>query len=489
VKIEFAPRPDFGRVETRLVPREGGLALEDSHDPVVLRSPGIKWEICQQGRHTMACAEIELTGEPKPLTLCYGTGSLRDGSLPVRESLRLTVKFWKDWAHRLQLPSIETDLVRHSALVLKALCFGPTGAISAAATTSLPEHLGGVRNWDYRFCWLRDAAMSAAALVKLGSDVEAMHFLGWLLGVLRNNEPDRLHPLYSVLGEELGSEAEITDLPGYAGSRPVRVGNAAARQVQLDVFGPIVELIARLIERDAPLSTDHWRLVDAMVQGVSRRWQEPDHGIWEIRKPGRHHVHSKVMCWQTVDRAVKIAERFYDRPQPQWADLRDRIAKDVLDHGFNKKLNAFTSAYENDEIDSAALAVGFSGLISHEDPRFLGTVKAVEKELLEGPVVYRYRFDDGLPGAEGGFHICTSWLIDCYIRLGRIDDARRLFDRMIALVGPTGMMSEQYDPRIRRALGNHPQAYSHIGIIENAIALAKANETTNVDDPPRREHE
>ena len=222
----------------------------------------------------------------------------------MHDQLRLTDRFWASWASKLSFPHIKTKLVRRSALTLKALCFGPTGAIAAAATTSLPEHLGGVRNWDYRFCWLRDAAMSAAALVKLGSNDEAMQFLGWLLGVLRELSPERLQPLYALTGEALGPEAEIGELPGYAASRPVRVGNAAARQVQLDVFGPIVELIALLSERDAPLSAEHWRLVEAMVQAVARRWREPDHGIWEIRKPGRHHVHSNLLCWATGDRAV-----------------------------------------------------------------------------------------------------------------------------------------------------------------------------------------
>jgi GH15 family glucan-1,4-alpha-glucosidase len=473
VVVEFAPKLDYGRGETRLEQRDGGLVVQETNDPVVLRSPGVRWTIVDQGRSQLARAVIELNGEPKALTLCYGTGSLRESSLPAHERMRLTGKYWSTWANRLVLPTVQPGLVRRSALSLKGLVFGPTGAIAAAASTSLPEHLGGVRNWDYRFCWLRDAAMTAAVLVKLGSESEAMHFLDWLLGVLRERSPERLQPLYTLTGEALGPEAEIAELPGYAGSRPVRVGNAAARQVQLDVFGPIVELIALLIERDAPLSSEHWRLVDAMVQAVARRWHEPDHGIWEIRRPSRHHVHSKIMCWVTADRAVKISERFFDRPRPDWMELRDRIAADIMAKGYKPQINAFTAAYDGEDVDASALFVGLSGFLPPSDSRFAGTVESVERHLKDGPTVYRYRYDDGLPGSEGGFHICASWLVDSYLLLGRRDDAWTLFNQMVSLVGPTGLLSEQFDPYTQRALGNHPQAYSHIGLIENSIKLSR----------------
>ena len=473
VIIEFAPRLDFGRAETRLRQRDGGIEILETHDPIVLHAPNIAWELLEQGRHHVARAQVDLSNGPISLILRYGTGSLRQPSLAATERMRLTHRYWSSWASKLQLPKVEPTLVRRSALVLKALCYGHTGAPAAAATTSLPEHPGGVRNWDYRFCWLRDAAMTVGALVKLGSETEAMAYLDWLLDLMRERSPERLQPLYTLTGDALGPEAEIAELAGYAGSRPVRVGNAAARQIQLDVFGEITELIALLIERDAPLSSDHWRLVDAMVQAVARRWRECDHGIWEIRKPSRHHVHSKLMCWVTVDRAVKIAERFFDRDRPDWTTLRDEIAADILAHGFNAQMNTFTAIYDSDEVDAATLMIGLTGFLPPGDSRFQGTVAAVERVLKDGPTVYRYLYDDGLPGHEGGFHLCTSWLIECYLLLGRVNEARRLFDEMIALVGPTGLLSEQYDPHLRRALGNHPQAYSHIGIIENAIALSK----------------
>jgi len=471
--VEFAPRLEFGRVPTRLSARDGGLEIQGTPDPIVLRSPGVDWTIRAEGEHHTAVAEVDLGGATQVFELRHGTGSLRDPGILAVDRCRLTERYWSAWAAALSIPDVAPQLVRRSAIILKGLCYGPTGAIAAAATTSLPEHIGGVRNWDYRFCWLRDGAMTAASLVRLGSIAEAMQHLDWVLGVLDHcPSPERLAPVYTLTGEVLGPEAEIAELSGYRGSRPVRVGNMASSQVQLDVFGPIVELVALLVELDAPVSSQHWRLVEAMVSAVERRWHEPDHGIWEIRQAPRHHVHSKVMCWLTVDRAIAVARRFLDQERDDWKALRDRIAADVIEHGFKPGLNAFTAAYDGTDLDAAALFVGLSGLLCPDDPRFAGTVEAVEKTLRDGPTVYRYRADDGLPGAEGGFHICASWLVDAYVLLGRLDEARELFDQIAALAGPTGLLSEQYGPRTGRALGNVPQAYSHIGIIENALRLS-----------------
>jgi len=329
-----------------------------------------------------------------------------------------------------------------------------------------------VRNWDYRYCWLRDAAMSAASLVRLGSLDEAMAFLNWLCAVVDSCEsPERLQPLYTVDGAESAPEAEITELPGYQASRPVRVGNAAARQVQLDVFGPVVALISLLLEHDAPLSSEHWRLVEAMVRAVERRWHEPDHGIWEIRRPRRHHVHSKVMCWMTVDRAIRIADTFLEREMPLWVALRKRIAEDILSNGYMDAEGAFTAAYDDTDHDAATLHVGLSGLLDPRDERFHSTIRVIERELKSGPTVYRYLADDGLPGFEGGFHICFGWYIQALLLVGRREEAMDRFRELCALAGPTGMLSEQFDPRAGRALGNTPQAYSHIAIIDCAVRL------------------
>ncbi|MFG0325975.1 MAG: trehalose-phosphatase [Phycisphaerales bacterium JB037] len=474
VRITFAPRLDFGRTHTRLVRKNGGLEIEDTIDPIVLHAPGVDWELREEGPHHTAVGTIELRGEPVRIELRYGTGSLRDStSGEFGDRYRLTKAHWESWADRLTLPRRERRLVRRSALTLKALCYGPSGGISAAATTSLPESIGGVRNWDYRYCWLRDGAMSAAALVKLGSFIEAMAFLDWMLSVIdRAAAPERLMPLYTVTGHEVGAEAEIGELSGYAGSRPVRVGNAARGQVQLDVFGPIAELVWQLLCAEAPLSSEHWRLVEALVRAVEARWHEPDHGIWEVRKPRAHHVHSKVMCWLTVDRGIRISERFLDRPRPEWEELRDRIARDIHERGWNEGAGAYTAAYDSDHLDAASLWVGLSGLVDGTDERFVRTIDAVNRELRDGPTVYRYLGEDGLPGREGGFFICASWLVEAMVRAGRRDEAEELFAQLVEIAGPVDLIPEQYDPEARRTLGNHPQAYSHIGIIENALLLS-----------------
>jgi len=476
VRITFAPRPDFGRAATRLVVREGGLEIDDTIDPIVLRSPGVRWEIHATGPHHTAVGTIILAEEPVWLELRYGTGSLREQQTMLpRERYRLTKAYWESWADRLVLPRRWTSLVRRSALTLKGLCYGPTGGIAAAATTSLPEQIGGIRNWDYRYCWLRDAAMSATALVKLGSFAEAMGFLDWMVGVIdRAAAPERLMPLYTVTGHEVGAEAEIAELGGYAGSRPVRVGNAARGQVQLDVFGPICELVWQLLLAEAPVSSEHWRLVEAMVQAVEARWHEPDHGIWEIRMPRRQHVHSKVMCWLAVDRGIRVSERFLDRQRPRWNSLRDRIAADILGNAWQEEPGAFTAAYGGHDLDASVLMIGLAGLVECTDPRYLATIDAVERQLRAGPTVFRYLADDGLPGREGGFFVCASWLVDALWRSGRRAEAELLFESMLELAGPEGLLPEQYDPRLRRTLGNHPQAYSHIGLIENALTLSEA---------------
>jgi trehalose-phosphatase len=474
-RIEFAPRLDFGRHGTRLAIREEGVEVVDNADLMVLRAPGIDWELTDDGRHHTAQAEVELTGEPIVLEFRYGTASTKADSRTEDERRANTQAFWQTWADALQLPPVETDLVGRSALVLKGLCHGPTGAILAAATTSLPESVGGIRNWDYRYCWLRDAALSASALSRLGSYSEAMAYLDWVLGILeQRDDPERLHPLYLVTGRHLPPEADIAELAGYAGSRPVRVGNAAERQVQLDVFGPIVDLIWLLSLEGAPLSGQHWQLVQAMVGAVEKRWQEPDHGIWEVRRSPRHHVYSKVMCWVTVDRAIRVAGSFVDGDHPDWELLRDSIAEDVLDRGWKDEVSSFTAAYDGTDVDASVLAIGLYGLVDPGDERFLGTVRRVEAELREGTTVYRYRGDDGLPGTEGGFHLMTSWLVDAYLATGRVDDARELFAGLVACVGATGLLSEEWDPDTGRSLGNHPQAYSHLGLIHNAMNLAAA---------------
>jgi trehalose-phosphatase len=473
--VEFAPRPEFGQVQVRLVASADGLRVFGTSDPVVLRAPGLRWEITSDGMHDTARTVIQPTAEqPVVLELRCGTNSLDAHEVPEPERRGRASAYWSEWLATLDLPSVARDLVARSALTLRGLCHGETGAIMAAATTSLPEEIGGIRNWDYRYCWLRDASMTAKALVSLGSTAEAEGFLRWLHGVLATLPgPELLHPLYTIAGTALPPEAVIDTLPGYAGSRPVRVGNLANQQVQLDVFGPVVDLVATLSEVRGKLTDDDWRMVGAMAEAVTRRWLEPDHGIWEERHRPRHHVYSKVMCWLTIDRALRLGET-YGRPvNPGWSSLRTAIADDVLAHGWNAEVQSFTTAYDGTDLDAATLLIGMVGLIDPNDQRFHSTVTAIEAELRSGSTVYRYHRDDGLPGNEGGFHLCAAWMIEAYLLTGRRPEAEDLFAQIVDAAGPTGLLPEEYDPIAERSLGNHPQAYSHLGLIRCAQLLSQ----------------
>ena len=500
VQVVFAPRIDFGRVPTRIEIGAGCLEVIGAADLLILRSAGVDWLIEDHRVHQSAVAEIDLARGPVTLQLRYGpestgpestgpesTGPESTGPAspqPARptepERRELTARFWSDWADGLRLPEVEPEMVRRSALTLKALCYGPTGAILAAATTSLPEFIGGVRNWDYRYCWIRDAAMSASALTRLGSGNEAIDLLDWLLGVIKNNDvnPNQLSPLYTVEGQPLPPEETLEELAGYADSRPVRVGNEACVQLQLDVFGPVAELIHQIASADPALPVKYWRLLEDLVDAVEQRWMEPDQGMWEIRSAPRHHTHSKVMCWLTVDRAIRTGADIDGSERPDWVDLRERIRDDIMANSWNDEVAAFTTAYDGTDLDASVLAIGLSGLVEPHDPRFAATVAAVDRSLRHNETVYRYKHDDGISGAEGGFNLMTSWLIDAKILIGDLDEARSLFESYLALAGPTGLIPEEVDPTTRSGLGNHPQAYSHLGLINNACNLAQAGQPT-----------
>ncbi|HEX6967746.1 MAG TPA: trehalose-phosphatase [Micromonosporaceae bacterium] len=481
-RLEFAPRPEFGQVAVQLQPLGDGLLVLGSNQPVTLYSPGVEWEIVAEGQHESAHAVVDLgaLGGSLLLEVRLGAESLEPPRMRPAERQEAVERPWREWLAGLRLPETARDLVARSALTLRGLCHEATGSILAAATTSLPEEIGGVRNWDYRYCWLRDAAMTARVLVDLNSLSEAEALLRWIDGCIERTggHPERLHPLYTVDGYELGAEAVIDTLPGYAGSRPVRVGNLANHQLQLDVFGPIADLIAAVADARGWVREEEWRVLEAMVEAVSRRWHEPDHGLWEARLPPRHHVYSKVMCWMAVDRALQVLRRhgaghrfMHGVPPSEWTALRDRIGHNVLEHGWHDDVGAYTVAYGETDMDASSLWIGLSGLLPDDDPRFLSTVLQIEADLRSGPVVYRYHWNDGLPGREGGFHICTAWLIEAYLRTGRRSDAEQLFEQMLDTAGPTGLLPEQYDPLAERGLGNHPQAYSHLGLIRCAMLL------------------
>ena len=470
--VEFAPRPDFGRAPVRLLPVQDGLLVEGGDTPMVLSSPGVDWHISGDGTHDTARATVHPTSErPVVLELRCGTTDTTPHQAGEPERRRATHEHWTTWAAGLDLPATARDLAQRSALTLRGLCT-PTGGVMAAATTSLPEEIGGVRNWDYRYCWLRDGALTVQSLVSLGSTAEAERFLDWVHTVVAALPgPELLRPLYSLRGTDLGPEEVIETLSGYAGSRPVRVGNLADHQVQLDVFGPIVELITHLSAARGHLAERDWELVEQMCAAVARRWDEPDHGIWEERDEPRQRVYSKVMCWVSLDRALALAADYGRKPDPTWASLAQEIAAQVLGAGWSERAQAYTTAYDGTDLDAASLHIGLSGMLDPFDERFQATVTAIEAQLRSGPTVYRYHRDDGLPGGEGGFHLCTSWLIEAYVLTGRRAEAEELFKHLVDCAGPTGLIPEEFDPVTERALGNHPQAYSHLGLIRCAQLL------------------
>jgi GH15 family glucan-1,4-alpha-glucosidase len=425
--------------------------------------------ISEDGDHDHAHAVVDLVpGTPVVLELHLGPEGY---AAPVPETVRRsgTQRAWSQWVSSLNCPP---GPVLRSALTLKSLCHEPTGATMAAATTSLPEVSGGVRNWDYRFCWPRDSAVSCAALLALGSTVEAGAFLDWLAGrVGAPGEMRGLRPVYPLHGDEFLPEAVLPDLNGYRGSRPVRIGNQAEHQRQMDMFGPILDLMAQFCARDRSAVDRYWPLVSGLADFVVGSWTEPDHGIWEERRAARHRVHSKVMCWLALERAATIAEAGGRVVPEGWVAAKHAIHADVLERGWNDRVSSFTAVYGGDEMEAGVLHVVLSGFLPPSDARVAGTVAAVERTLRDGAIVYRYRYDDGLPGREGGFLLCTTWLIEALALVGRLDDARVLYDRYVGLAGPTGLFAEQHDPEREIALGNVPQAYSHAGLIRAAKAL------------------
>ena len=491
--VEFVPRPDFGRSYPLLELTEDGIIVTGGVDHMALRAPGVIWTSLRGGR---AVGRVELSqDEPVELELRLDSNDLSPGPINSTVVKETTEAHWEYWADKLVLPQRYTEIVRRSALTLKGLCYEPTGAVLAAATTSLPEEVGGIRNWDYRYCWPRDAAMTVQALVLLGSTKEAVDFMEWLGRRLEAiSSPDLLHPLYPVEGDMSAPEAVITTLSGYRGSRPVRVGNAAAHQAQHDMFGNVLDLLWHLVSAGAwhgpgedtaggvMLRGDMWGIVENMAEAVEHLWELPDHGTWEERQPPRHHVHSKVMCWVALDRAIKIghvvgeAEGVGTEKLEHWQEVAGRIRSEVEECGWNEKVGAYTVAYDDDFLDAAVLLMGLCGMAEPTDERYLATVHQVEEHLRLGPIVYRYRFDDGLPGFEGGFFLCACWLVEALHQIGRVEDAESLFDEILSTIGTTGLLAEQYDPATRRQLGNFPQAYSHLGVINAALRLTGARD-------------
>jgi GH15 family glucan-1,4-alpha-glucosidase len=394
-----------------------------------------------------------------------------------------TLHCWRTWIASCRYDGPYVDWVRRSALALKLMTYAPSGAIVAAPTTSLPEEMGGVRNWDYRFTWLRDATFTLYALNVLGFTEEARAFTHWLSRLSYANGED-LQIMYGIRGERELPEQELDHLSGYADSHPVRIGNGAVGQKQLDVFGEVLDCIhlyrrqGSLERYGETLAGPLWNLMRTLVDHVCEHWQEPDSGIWEVRGGPRHFVYSKVMCWVALDRGIRAAQQLnLEADLARWERVRDQIRADILTHGYNTEVGAFTQSYGDTALDASNLVLPLVGFISATDPRMRSTVDRIMQQLTdEHGFVYRYLADDGLSGSEGTFAICTFWLVDNLAMQGRLEEARSLFERLLAYAGPLKLFSEEIDAHNNQALGNYPQAFTHIALINSANNLKKAEQ-------------
>jgi GH15 family glucan-1,4-alpha-glucosidase len=420
-------------------------------------------------------------GEQVPFLLTWAPS--HEGEPPPlnpQQSLATTRRFWTDWAAKCTYDGPYRDAVIRSLITLKALTYEPTGGIVAAATTSLPEDLGGERNWDYRYCWLRDATITLEALLRAGYTDEAAAWRNWLARAVAGDPAD-LQIMYGVAGERRLTEWEAGWLPGYEGSVPVRIGNAAVDQLQLDVYGEVIDAL-HLGSRSG-LSTDShaWSLQRGLLGFLEKHWAEPDEGIWEVRGPRRHFVHSKVMAWVAFDRAVNLIESGQRTgPADRWRQIRDRIHAEVCAKGYNQARGAFTQYYGANELDAAVLLIPEVGFLPSDDPRVVATVDAISKELVTDGLVRRYQLPgsaqsavDGLSGSEGAFLACSFWLANALDLIGRTKEATQLFERLLSLRNDVGLLSEEYDPRYGRQVGNTPQAFSHMPLIQTALNLAE----------------
>ncbi len=401
--------------------------------------------------------------------------------LDVERAESETVAWWEAWCDGIEeVHGDWQDAVYRSLMTLKALTYAPTGGIVAAATTSLPEDIGGVRNWDYRYCWVRDATLTLDALIDAGCGSEAQAWMGWLARAAAG-APEQLQIMYGPAGERRLTEFEVESLPGYDGSRPVRIGNAASDQFQLDVYGELMDAIDRARGHGVEVDPVVWPLQLALMEFVAEHWSDPDDGIWEVRGPRRHFTHSRVMAWVAFDRAVRAVERHgLEGPVEHWRALRDAVHTEVCHKGWDESRQSFTQYYDSDGLDASVLMIPLVGFLPPDDARVVSTVEAIQRELMVDGFVLRYQNRsgvDGLPGTEGAFLPCTFWLADCLAMMGRVAEATSIFQRLVGLANDVGLLSEEYDPVGKRLVGNFPQAFTHVGLINTARNLAGAAES------------
>jgi GH15 family glucan-1,4-alpha-glucosidase len=474
MRTELWVRFDYGAVVPWVRRIDHSLHMVAGPNALQLQTP-----IRLEGHEMRHDAEFVVrAGEKVPFVLSwYPSHHDAPETIDALRAVGRTTAWWQDWSRRSTYKGEYADVVHRSLITLKALTYAPTGGIVAAPTTSLPEWPGGVRNWDYRYCWLRDSTFTLYALTLAGYKREAVAWRDWLLRAVAG-DPAHLQIMYGPAGERRLPELELDWLPGYEGSQPVRVGNAASRQFQLDVYGEVFDSLHQTRKLELEEDPNAWALQLAILEFLEGAWKEPDEGIWEVRGGRRDFTHSKVMAWVAFDRAVRAVEHFgLDGPVGRWRAAADEVHREVCERGFDADRNAFTQSYGSRSLDASALMIPLVGFLPPDDPRVAGTVEAIERELFVDGFVTRYDSSegvDGLPAGEGVFLPCSFWLADNLCMVGRRDDGLALFDRLRALVNDVGLLSEEYDPKAKRMLGNFPQAFTHVSMVNTAANLTRA---------------
>ncbi|CAL9560309.1 Trehalase [Streptomyces sp. enrichment culture] len=467
-------RFDYGSIVPWMRRADGHRVAVAGPDAAWLRSEP---EVPTRGRDFGTHSEFTVAaGEKVAFVLTWHPShEPRPARIDPYEALRHSIDDWRAWAARCRYDGPYRDAVVRSLITLKALTYKPTGGIVAAPTTSLPEEPGGVRNWDYRYCWLRDSTLTLGALLAAGYLEEAEAWRDWLLRAVAGN-PSDLQIMYGLAGERRLPEFELPWLSGFDESTPVRIGNDAVNQLQLDVYGEVMDTLTLAHRAGLPDKPQMWQLQRSLMRFLQTAWRQPDEGLWEVRGGRRHFVHSKVMVWVAADRAVRALEEYpeLEGDLEQWRALREEVHREVCERGYDPERGTFTQSYDSRELDAALLFIPRVGFLPPDDPRVLGTIDAVEKELTRDGLVRRYSTEDpvdGLPGGEGTFLVCSFWLADALHMTGRTDEAEELFERLVGLANDVGLLAEEYDPATGRQLGNFPQAFSHIGLVHTALAL------------------
>ncbi|HVM58602.1 MAG TPA: glycoside hydrolase family 15 protein [Gaiellaceae bacterium] len=486
VRSELVVRFDYGSV-VPWVTRVGDARIAIAGpDALCFRTPART-----RGERMRTVSEIVVAeGERVPFTLAWFPSHVDPpAATNAEEALAYAETFWRDWneSRTVSVPAEWRDPVHRSLTVLKALTYAPTGAVVAAPTTSLPERIGGARNWDYRYCWLRDATLALLTLLNAGHEDEAARWRRWLLRAVAG-DPAALQIMYGVAGERRLTELELPWLAGYERSTPVRIGNAASEQLQIDVYGEVMDALYQARVHGLPIEPPAWELQKVLLDYLADAWRRPDQGIWESRGEPRHFVLSKVMAWVAFDRAVRTVEtQGLDGPADRWRAERDAVHDEVCRKGFDPGLGSFTQSYGSRELDASLLLIPLVGFLPGSDPRVRGTVEAIERELVEDGLVLRYRTRengvDGLPPGEGVFLPCSFWLVDCLELLGRHDDACALLERLLGLANDLGLLAEEYDPAAGRLLGNFPQAFTHLALVNSVF-----NVVPHLPSPMHRRH-